>query len=142
MRSCIGQSGHGVSGERSSGGLGMISNWCTDSGFWRWHGAQAVGAGVAAADDDHAFAGGENFDGGIQRVAVAALVLLRQKFHGVVNSLQLAAWNFQVARMLRSAGQHDGIEIAAQIFDGIFCPLRRWSRTSRLRRTSARGGGR
>jgi uncharacterized membrane protein YgcG len=27
MRSCIGQSGHGVDGERSSGGLGSSSNW-------------------------------------------------------------------------------------------------------------------
>ena len=35
VRSCMGQSGHGVCGERSSGGMGMISNWWTDSGFCR-----------------------------------------------------------------------------------------------------------
>ena len=57
--------------------------------------AQAVGAGVAAADDDDALAGRKNVERGIERVAVAALVLLRQKFHGVVNALQFAAGNLQ-----------------------------------------------
>ena len=79
--------------------------------------AQAVGAGVAAADDDHALAGGENFDRWIERVAEATLVLLREEFHRKVNSLQLASRNFQVARMLGAARQHDGIELATQIFD-------------------------
>ena len=35
MRNWRGHSGQGVSGERWSGGLGMISNWHTDRAFWR-----------------------------------------------------------------------------------------------------------
>ena len=54
---------------------------------------------------------------GIERVAVAALVLLRQEFHREMNSLQLAPGNLQIARMLGAAGQNDGIELAAKIFD-------------------------
>src|SRR6185437_1698917 len=36
VRNCIGHSGHGVRGERSPVGLGMISNWCTLFAAWRW----------------------------------------------------------------------------------------------------------
>src|ERR1700745_4228226 len=79
--------------------------------------AEAVGSGVAASDDDHAFASGENVSDGVERVSVAALVLLREEFHRVVNSLQIASGNFQVAGMLGAAGQHDGVEVTAQIFD-------------------------
>ena len=34
-RSCIGHSGQGVAGERSSGGFGSSSNWVTEIGPWR-----------------------------------------------------------------------------------------------------------
>ena len=80
-------------------------------------GAKAVGAGVAAADDDDALAGCENLERRIERVAMAALVLLRQEFHGEMDSLQLTAGNFEIARMLGAARQNDGVKVAAQIFD-------------------------
>ncbi len=83
---------------------------------------QAIGAGVAATDNDHALARRENIGGRIERIAVAALVLLREEFHCVVNSLQLASRNLQVTRMLGAAGQNDGIEFAAQIFDWNLAP--------------------
>src|ERR1017187_2904539 len=35
-RSCMGQRGHGVEGERSSGGLGNSSNCVTEAAPWRW----------------------------------------------------------------------------------------------------------
>src|ERR1051326_8256884 len=79
--------------------------------------AQAIGARIAAPDDDHTFAGSENLDCRIDHVAMAALVLLRQEFHGKMNSLQLAAGNFEIARSFGAARQHNGIEVAAQIFD-------------------------
>ena len=40
----------------SSGGLGSSSSWCTDFGALAMRGAEAVGAGVAAADDDDVLA--------------------------------------------------------------------------------------
>ena len=49
---------------------------------------------------------------------MAALVLLRQEFHGVVDSLQLAARNLKIAGMFGAAGQDDRVEVAAQIFNG------------------------
>ena len=41
------------------------------------HGAEAVSAGVAAADDDHALAGSKNVFARRQDIAFAAAVLLR-----------------------------------------------------------------
>ena len=55
-------------------------------------GAEAVGSGIAAADDDHALAGGQNLFG--QRIARDHFILLRQKFHREINALKFAAWNF------------------------------------------------
>ena len=83
-------------------------------------GAQAIRARVAAADDHHALAGGENLTR-IERVAFATLVLLRQKLHREMDALQLAAGNVQIARLLRAAGQQDGVELAAQIFHRNIC---------------------
>ena len=39
----------------------MISNWCTDIRFLTMDGSQAIRARIAAADDDYAFTGCENF---------------------------------------------------------------------------------
>ncbi len=60
MRNCMGQSGQGVEGERSSGGLGSSSNCVDRERALAVAGAQAIGAGIAAADDHHALAGGQN----------------------------------------------------------------------------------
>ena len=81
------------------------------------HGAEAVGAGVAAADDDHALAGGENVFARRQDIAFAAAVLLRQKFHGEVNALQFASGDAQVARAFGAAAEQERVEVAAQVVD-------------------------
>ena len=47
--------------------------------------------GIAAADHDHVFAGGQKVFLRGQFIAGDALVLLRQKFHREVNALKLAA---------------------------------------------------
>ena len=54
----LGQLGQGVSGFFPSGGRGRISNWRTLCGPLADGRAHAVGAGVAAADDDYVFAFG------------------------------------------------------------------------------------
>jgi hypothetical protein len=71
-------------------------------------GADAVGAGVAAADDDDVLALGVDRVGA---VAGDGLVLRDEEFQGEVHAGQLAAGNRQVARLFRAAGQHDGVEI-------------------------------
>ena len=93
MRSCIGQSGHGVSGERSSGGFGMISNWCTETGFCRWQVPRQSAPGVAASDYYYALASGQNLYLGIDGVAEIAPVLLRQELHREMDSFQFASRN-------------------------------------------------
>ena len=59
VRSFIGQSGQGVrSSGREAGGSPSSSIWVTDAARSRCALADAVGAGVAAADDDHVLARG------------------------------------------------------------------------------------
>ena len=60
-------------------------------------GAQAVGGGVAAADDDHVLAGGQDRVA-VERGAEAAAVLLGQERHRQLDPLQAAAGDVQVAR--------------------------------------------
>ena len=60
--------------------------------------AEAVGAGVAAAEDDDALARRRG-SGPATRVARDDLVLLRQEVHREVDALELAAGHRQVARL-------------------------------------------
>ena len=112
-----GHSGHGVEAARVSGGLGMISNLVDALRALAMAGAQAVGAGVAAADDENALAFREDRDRGIDRIALAAAILLRQKLHREMNALQLAAGNRQVARMLGAAAKQNRVVLVGERFD-------------------------
>ena len=76
-------------------------------------GAQAIGAGVAAADDHYPLAGGEDLVG--YPIAFANLILLRQKRHGEMDTLQLAAGQVQIARLFGAAGQQNRVKFLAQI---------------------------
>ena len=84
-------------------------------------GAQAVRAGVAAADDDHALAGGA--DQRILRhvVSLADAVLPGQVVDGEVNPGEFAPWNRQVARPA-GAAEHHGVSIGAQRRTGTSTP--------------------
>ena len=77
--------------------------------------AEAIGAGIAAADDDDVLAGGKDLVG--DAIAFADLVLLRQELHREVDAFQLAAGDVEIARLLGAAGQQDGVELAAQVVD-------------------------
>src|SRR5207237_7059100 len=75
-------------------------------------GAEAVGAGVAAADDDHVLvARADRLDA----VALARAVLRRQVLHGEMNARELAARHLQIARQGRSAREDDRVEVALQV---------------------------
>ena len=77
--------------------------------------ADAVGAGVAAADDDHVLAlGGDVLAVGMAAVEQALGVGV-QELHGEVNALEIAALDGQIARLGGAAAQHDGVELAAQL---------------------------
>src|ERR1019366_4410010 len=80
-------------------------------------GAQAVSACVATADDHHALSGRENVRRSVQRIAFAATILLREKFHGEMNALEFASRDGEVTRLLRTSGEKDRIERRLQLFD-------------------------
>src|ERR1019366_10734863 len=79
--------------------------------------AQTVSACVATADDHHALSGRKNVSRSVQRIALAAAILLREKFHGEMNALQFASRDGEVARLLRTSGEKDRIERRLQLFD-------------------------
>ena len=80
-------------------------------------GAEAVGAGVAAADDDDVLArGGDELLVG-DLVALAATVLQRQVLHREMDARQLAARHRQVARQRRAASEDDRVESGAELVD-------------------------
>src|SRR5258706_7389831 len=80
-------------------------------------GPKTVGASIATANDDDAFSSSENIGGGVKHIALAAPVLLREVFHGKVDSLQFASRHHQIARVLGAACEHDGVEVTPQVFD-------------------------
>ena len=70
-------------------------------------GAEAVGAGVAAADDHDVLAGGG--DRRLVEVALLHPVGPRQELHRLVDAVELAARHRQVTPRRRPARQHDGV---------------------------------
>ena len=106
-------------------------------------GAQAVGAGVAAADDEHALAFGADRDSRIDKVAFVAAILLGQELHGVVNAFEFAAGNLQVARLLGSSAEQDGVVVFGERLNGyIDADVRVGQEGHALARASARCGDR
>ena len=81
-------------------------------------GAQAVCAGIAAADDEYVLALGADRRIGVDEVAFVAAVLLGQELHGEVNAFELAAGNRQIARLLGAAAEQDGVVVFGERFDG------------------------
>ena len=80
-------------------------------------GAEAVGAGVAAADDHDALAFGGDHVGRRHVVARQPPVLLRQVLDREVDAGELAAGNLQIPRPGRAAAEHDRIELPPQAGD-------------------------
>src|SRR5262245_5883352 len=81
-------------------------------------GADAVGAGIAAADHHHALPRRKNrFDLAL-RFARNATVLLRQIGHGEVDAFEIAARDFEVAGMLGTAREQNGVIVVLQRLDG------------------------
>ena len=92
-----------------SGGFGMISSLVTAERALADRGADAVRAGVAAADHHHVLAAGEDRRHVAERLVGDAAVLLRQEVHGEMDAVELAARDRQVARASRRRRQHDRV---------------------------------
>ena len=103
VRSLIGQYGQTSGLFSCSGGCGSSSNCVTDFAPLAVRRADAVGAGVAAADHDDVLARRQDLVR--HRVAGDDLVLLRQELHREVDAGELAAGHRQVARLLGAAGR-------------------------------------
>src|SRR5271166_5153138 len=72
-------------------------------------GADAVGAGVAAADHHDVLAGRENRLAAVVAFAAHAPVLLRQELHGEMDAVKLASRDGKVARLLGAAREHERV---------------------------------
>ena len=112
MRYISGQVGQGVESARESGGRGMISSWTTDCGALAVGGAEAVGAGVAAADDDDVLAGRRR--SASLQVALLHPVRRLEVLHRQVDAVELVPGNRQVASGGRTDGQHHRVVEVAQ----------------------------
>ena len=80
--------------------------------------ADAVGAGVAAADHDHVLALGGNVSAVLVAAVQQALGVGVQELHGEMDALEVSALRFgeEIVRVGGAAGQHDGVELLAQLF--------------------------
>src|SRR5258708_1466159 len=78
--------------------------------------ADAVAARIAAADHDHMLARGHDLARDL--VARDFLVLQRQEVHREVDAVQVAPRNREVARLFRSSGQCDRVELGQQPLGG------------------------
>ena len=76
--------------------------------------ADAIGTGIAAADDDHVLVGRHQL--ALELVARVDLVLLRQEIHREMHALELAPRHRQIARLLGAAGHDHRIEVFLQLF--------------------------
>jgi hypothetical protein len=84
-------------------------------------GADAVGAGVATADDHDVLAlGVERGDGAVEVVVELIAGVVGEKLHREVDALGVAAFDGEVAAEGGAAAEHDGVEILAEFFRGPF----------------------
>src|SRR3974390_2969422 len=79
--------------------------------------AQAVGAGIATADDDHILSRRKYLARRFYNVAFAAAVLLRQKLHREVDSIQFLDRGGERGWLLRAACEQDRVEVSLQLLD-------------------------
>src|SRR5439155_56847 len=81
-------------------------------------GAEAVGASIAAADDDDALTLGGDEVGVGDRVTRGALVLEGQVLHGEVDARELAPRHREIPRVAGTAGQDECVEGVPELRDG------------------------
>jgi hypothetical protein len=75
-------------------------------------GTEAVGPGIAAADDDDSFAFGMDW----AAIEIAFLYSIRQweELHRLMDSDELTSWNRQISGRRRASGEYDSIELLSE----------------------------
>src|SRR4051812_27551151 len=76
-------------------------------------GAQAIGARVAASDNHDVLAGRKNLAG--DAIAFANSILLGEKIHGKMDSLQLAPRHGEISSPFGATGEQDRVKFFSQI---------------------------
>ena len=112
----VGNVGHGWWLARSAGGCLPIARVVTRRGLVPVRGAEAVRAGVAAAEDDHVLSGGVDLV--LHRLPRHHAVGRDEVVHREVHALELAARDRQVTRDGGAGGDHHGVVPAAQLLPG------------------------
>ena len=108
----------GGGGGAAVGRLGHDFPLMDDGSALAMGGAEAVGAGVSAADDEDALAVGGDGAGLVDAVALVAAVLLGQELHGEVDAVEVAAGDGEVAGLLGTAAEEDGVVVVGELGDG------------------------
>ena len=86
-------------------------------------GADAVGAGVAAADDDDVLALGVD-EAAVRVLVENGLGVGGEELHREMDALELAAFDGQIARLGGAGAEDDGVEVLEQLFGGdVFADL-------------------
>ena len=111
----FGHSGHGLPGARVSGGRGKQLELVDRRAALPVHRAEAVGAGVAPADDHHVLAPGVDEPVVGDVVTLAALVLQREELHREVDARELAAGNRKITGDACATGEDDRVVLALQL---------------------------
>ena len=107
--------GPGRLGGAAVGGAGEELPLLHAEGAVAVHGAETVGAGIAAAEDDDALAGGGDDLALRDVVAGYELVLRGQEVHREVDAVELAAGDGEVAGVGGATGETDGVELVHQV---------------------------
>ena len=110
----MGHSGHGLSLARSIGRAREDFHLHQALAAVAHGRADAVGAGVAAADDHDILAFGGDEVAVLVAVQEAAGVV-GQEIHGEMDALEVAALDGQVARLGRAGAEHDRVELLEQL---------------------------
>jgi hypothetical protein len=85
-------------------------------------GADAVGAGVAAADDHDVLAFGGDEAAVLCAAVEQAAGVVGQEIHGEMDALEVAAFDGQIARLGGAGAEDDGVELLEQLLRGIIPP--------------------
>ena len=112
----VGNVGQGWWPARSDGRLLADRQGGHGRGLVAVRGAEAVGAGVAAAEDDHVLARGVDLV--LHGLPRHHAVGRHEVVHGEVDAVELAARDRQVTRDGGAGGDHDGVVPAAQLLPG------------------------
>ena len=115
VRNISGHSGHGVDGERRSGGRSSSSIEVTDAARCRCEVPTQSEPVSPPPRITTCLPVARISLGGVDRVPGVAMVLLAQEFHREMDPREIPAFDREIPRLLRPAAEQDRVEAAAQL---------------------------